>query len=99
MNASTTTHKSIGKRAAVAAAVAATALAMGGLTTAYAETTHSTALAAQSSPAPVLPVDVSVQPTDPSVEALDCWGSTGSMGCGAGWFWRAGWRGWGCYPC
>jgi hypothetical protein len=33
------------------------------------------------------------------VAALDCHGTTGNMGCGPGWFWRDGWRGWACYPC
>ena len=32
-------------------------------------------------------------------EPLDCAGTTGNMGCGPGWFWRDGWRGWACYPC
>lgn len=35
----------------------------------------------------------------PSITALDCYGTTGNMGCGPGFFWRDGWRGWGCYPC
>jgi hypothetical protein len=35
----------------------------------------------------------------PYISALDCQGSTGNMGCGPGFFWRDGWRGWGCYPC
>ncbi|EHB47759.1 hypothetical protein MycrhDRAFT_5885 [Mycolicibacterium rhodesiae JS60] len=35
----------------------------------------------------------------PVITALDCQGGTGNMGCGAGFFWRDGWRGWGCYPC
>jgi hypothetical protein len=35
----------------------------------------------------------------PTVQLLDCWGTTGWHGCGAGWFWRNGWRGMGCYPC
>jgi hypothetical protein len=38
-------------------------------------------------------------PQKPAVQLLDCQGSTGSMGCGPGWFWRDGWRGWACYPC
>jgi hypothetical protein len=42
---------------------------------------------------------VYTQPLAPRVHALDCNGGTGSHGCGAGWFWRDGWRGWGCYPC
>lgn len=35
----------------------------------------------------------------PVISALDCQGGTGDRGCGAGFFWRDGWRGWGCYPC
>jgi hypothetical protein len=35
----------------------------------------------------------------PRVQPLDCYGTTGSMGCGPGWTWRDGWRGWACYPC
>jgi hypothetical protein len=35
----------------------------------------------------------------PRVHPFDCRGTTGSMGCGPGWIWRDGWRGWGCYPC
>ncbi len=42
---------------------------------------------------------VYTQPSLPTVQPLDCQGTTGSMGCGPGWFWRDGWRGWGCYPC
>jgi hypothetical protein len=38
-------------------------------------------------------------PAGPKVQLLDCRGTTGSMGCGPGWFWRDGWRGWACYPC
>lgn len=38
-------------------------------------------------------------PAGPKVAALDCAGTTGNMGCGPGWFWRDGWRGWACYPC
>ena len=38
-------------------------------------------------------------PAQPKVQALDCAGWTGNMGCGPGWFWRDGWRGWACYPC
>jgi hypothetical protein len=39
------------------------------------------------------------QPMTPPVKPLDCVGTTGRFGCGPGWFWRDGWRGWGCYPC
>lgn len=49
-------------------------------------------------PTPPDPV-VQTQPKDPSAQLLDCYGTTGSMGCGPGWFWRDGWRGWACYPC
>jgi hypothetical protein len=38
-------------------------------------------------------------PLPPGVQLLDCAGTTGNMGCGAGWYWRDGWRGWACYPC
>lgn len=38
-------------------------------------------------------------PNGPRVQLMDCQGGTGSMGCGPGFFWRDGWRGWGCYPC
>lgn len=39
------------------------------------------------------------QPPAPTVKPLDCRGGTGGMGCGPGWIWRDGWRGWACYPC
>jgi hypothetical protein len=35
----------------------------------------------------------------PVVQMFDCQGSTGDHGCGAGFFWRDGWHGFGCYPC
>lgn len=35
----------------------------------------------------------------PGVQMFDCQGSTGDRGCGAGFFWRDGWHGFGCYPC
>ncbi|MCV7227560.1 hypothetical protein [Mycolicibacterium komossense] len=35
----------------------------------------------------------------PKVLMFDCQGTTGYMGCGPGWFWRDGWRGFSCYPC
>lgn len=53
--------------------------------------------AAAVNPNPAPPVRPSI-PT-PIVEALNCAGWTGVEGCGPGWFWRDGWRGWGCYPC
>ena len=58
-----------------------------------------TAYAAQVEP-PVPPVYTQpAQPSSPSVQPLDCQGTTGGMGCGPGWIWRDGWRGWACYPC
>ena len=43
---------------------------------------------------------VPVNPGTPVlVQPLDCNGSTGDHGCGAGFFWRNGSHGWGCYPC
>jgi uncharacterized protein YraI len=74
----------------IAIAVAATAMmTMGSLATAQ------TAYAAQATH----DTTVYTQPAAPRVNALDCGGTTGSHGCGPGWFWRDGWRGWGCYPC
>lgn len=45
------------------------------------------------------PTPVYTQSLIPTVKPLDCVGGTGRFGCGPGWFWRDGWRGWGCYPC
>jgi hypothetical protein len=42
---------------------------------------------------------VTPQPTRQIVQPLDCHGTTGWHGCGAGWFWRNGENGWACYPC
>ena len=54
-----------------------------------------TANAAQPSmPTPSMPHN-----SPPIITALDCYGTTGNMGCGPGFFWRDGWRGWSCYPC
>jgi hypothetical protein len=33
------------------------------------------------------------------IEKAACGGYTGSHGCGPGWFWRFGRRGWACYRC
>jgi hypothetical protein len=71
--------------------VAAAAMTLGALTT------SPLAQAAQVAPTPPRPV-VQTQPSAP-IQLLDCWGTTGSMGCGPGWTWRDGWRGWACYPC
>ncbi len=38
-------------------------------------------------------------PGAPKVQLLNCDGGTGGMGCGPGWIWRDGWRGFACYPC
>lgn len=35
----------------------------------------------------------------PIIAALDCSGTTGWAGCGPGWIWRDGWRGFACYVC
>jgi hypothetical protein len=73
----------------IAMALVAAALITGSLTTAQtasaAQTTHDT---------------IVYTPTPrPAVQPLNCQGGTGGMGCGPGWIWRDGWRGWGCYPC
>jgi hypothetical protein len=72
--------------------VAAAVLIMGSLATgACSQTPHAT-----QTPRPTIP---STQPTTPAVQPLNCSGGTGGLGCGPGWIWRDGWRGWGCYPC
>jgi hypothetical protein len=35
----------------------------------------------------------------PTIQQVDCQGTTGNMGCGPGWVWRNGAGGWRCYPC
>jgi hypothetical protein len=76
----------------IVVAVAAAALMSGSMATAQsayaAQTTHDTTVYTQPAAPPL-----------PTVRPLDCRGGTGNMGCGPGWFWRDGWRGWGCYPC
>ena len=74
----------------------ATALAVAALMTGPVLTAPS-ATAAQS--APNVTTFTQPAPEVPKIEALDCHGTTGNMGCGPGWFWRDGWRGWACYPC
>lgn len=54
--------------------------------------------AAQVVNVPPVPVPVPVS-TAPTLHMFDCQGTTGDRGCGAGFFWRDGWRGFGCYPC
>lgn len=76
----------------IAMAIASAGLIAGslvGVPTANAASTNDTTVNAPA-PAP-MPI--------PVVTALDCAGTTGSMGCGPGWFWRDGWRGWACYVC
>ncbi len=46
--------------------------------------------------APPAPAPV---PQRPTVQMFDCFGTTGWMGCGPGWVWRDGWRGFSCYVC
>jgi hypothetical protein len=77
----------------VATAFAVAALMTGSLATAQAAT------AAQTAPDPAVYTQPAPMPAQPKVQALDCEGTTGAMGCGPGWFWRDGWRGWACYPC
>lgn len=60
--------------------------------------TAQTASAAQTNQDPHVYMQPAV-PNTPGAQMLDCFGSTGGMGCGPGWFWRDGWRGWSCYPC
>jgi hypothetical protein len=43
--------------------------------------------------------DTSTQTSTPAVQPLACNGTTGPEGCGPGWFWRDGERGWACYLC
>ncbi|TPG28316.1 hypothetical protein [Mycolicibacterium hodleri] len=55
------------------------------------------AQAAQVVPTPPRPA-VTTLPSAP-VQMMDCAGTTGMMGCGPGWIWHDGWRGFACYPC
>jgi hypothetical protein len=76
----------------IALAVAAAALIAGPLASAQVAQAASatTPTTNVSTPAPV---------QGPKTLMLDCQGTTGSMGCGPGWVWHDGWRGWACYPC
>jgi hypothetical protein len=76
----------------IALAVAAAALIAGPLAGAQ------SAQAAQST-TPDKTVTAPAPVQGPKVLMLDCAGGTGNMGCGPGWFWRDGWRGFACYPC
>jgi hypothetical protein len=70
---------------------AAAALIMGSLVTTTAQTADAAATSHNTT--------TYTQTPTPAVQPLDCVGTTGAHGCGPGWFWRDGWRGWGCYPC
>ena len=75
------------RRIAMAIATAGViAGSLAGAQTASAASTNDTAPVRPSIPVPI-------------ITALNCAGWTGVEGCGPGWFWRDGWRGWGCYPC
>jgi hypothetical protein len=74
----------------IAIAVVAAALATGS----FVSSQTASAASVDTKPTPVY-----TQPATPSVEPLDCRGGTGTHGCGPGWFWRDGWRGWACYVC
>jgi hypothetical protein len=70
----------------VAMTIAAAAFTIGTLATTL--TSMPTARADQTTPAPT-----------PTVQLIDCQGTTGDHGCGPGWYWRNGDRGWACYAC
>jgi hypothetical protein len=75
----------------LALSLGAAAISVGSLLTA------SPAMGSQ--PTPVDP-SIVIQPSVPVlVRPLDCNGTTGPHGCGPGWFWRNGERGWACYRC
>jgi len=40
-----------------------------------------------------------IQNATPTITHAACNGRTGAHGCGPGWFWRFGRRGWACYAC
>ena len=61
--------------------------------------TAQTAYAAQTSQDTNAYSHPAVPKSQPGAQMLDCGGTTGGMGCGPGWFWRDGWRGFSCYPC
>lgn len=51
--------------------------------------------ATAATPAAPVPVAGPYSPIHPA----DCRGTTGGHGCGAGYYWRNGERGWACYRC
>ena len=57
-----------------------------------------TANAAQVNNTNTAPVSPHTGPV-PIITALGCFGGTGLDGCGPGWIFRDGWRGWQCYVC
>jgi hypothetical protein len=40
-----------------------------------------------------------IQNATPIITHIACNGTTGVFGCGPGWYWRNGRRGWACYRC
>lgn len=76
----------------IARAIATAGLIVGSLAgaqTATAASTHDTDVTTPARPTMPAPV----------ITALDCSGTTGLAGCGPGWIWRDGWRGFACYVC
>ena len=63
-------------------------------TLAGAQSASAAAVDNTNSVAPAQPITPS-----PAIAALDCFGTTGTMGCGPGWQWRDGWYGPRCYIC
>lgn len=55
------------------------------------------AQAAEVTPLQPRPVPTIV-PSTP-IQLMDCDGGTGRFGCGPGFIWHDGWRGYACYPC
>ena len=48
---------------------------------------------------PTAQADQTTTAPTPKVQLVDCYGTTGDHGCGPGWYWRDGERGWACYAC
>ncbi|HYO02693.1 MAG TPA: hypothetical protein VET27_12790 [Mycobacterium sp.] len=74
--------------------VAAAALTMGTFTM------TPLAQAAQVAPPPPHPIVATSPALPPSpIQMMNCDGGTGAEGCGPGFIWHDGWRGFACYPC
>jgi len=71
--------------------IAAATLTMASLTVAGTSTVHAAQSPNNNIPSPPSPA--------PTVQMLACDNTTGPEGCGPGWYWRNGARGWACYPC